>query len=270
MYSYIYDSFLNNKKYEKQLIQLENRVTDLGINGHIHKLSVLKSLSEIVKDEINSGTTTIIAVGNDKTFSQIIDVIAEKKVTLGIIPVGSNNSLANSIGITPNNAIENLSRRIVEKIDLGLINDIHFISSVQIPNCKCVIENNGYKISPRDNFYNIDIYNFIFDKDKPKGVFPESAFSPSDGVLDAVIYSAGKTSLIERFIIKKKLDIKTFLSFKKMRIITPPNEEVVNNEKIEETSVIIDGHKTIQTPVNIKIIPKALKIIVGKDRAINN
>ncbi len=33
MHVYVYDSFLNQKKYDRILARLETRITDLGLNG---------------------------------------------------------------------------------------------------------------------------------------------------------------------------------------------------------------------------------------------
>jgi diacylglycerol kinase family enzyme len=264
MYSYIYDSFVQDKKYEKKLVQLENRVTDLGINGHVHKLSILKSLREIVQDEIAAGTKTIVVVGNDNTVSQTIDVLVKKNVTLGVIPIGQNNSIATAMGITENNAVESLSKRVMQKIDLGKVNDIYFLSSLQINNTNANIESNGYKIAPRFDNYNIDIYNLILNSKRPLGDFSSRAFDPLDGMLEAVIYKAGKISFINRLLGQKKLDISTFLPFKKLTIKKPFSGEGIKEDK--EDKVIVDGQKITKTPLTIEVVPSSLKVIVGKNR----
>jgi diacylglycerol kinase family enzyme len=265
MYSYIYDSYLNDKKYEKNLIRLENMVTDLGINGHIHKLSILKSLREIVQDEINSGVNTIVTVGNDNTITQIIDVIAKKNVTLGIIPMGPENKIASALGITMDNAVENLSKRVIQKLDLGKVNDIHFLSSLQITNTNVIIQSGDYKIEPRFNNYNIDIYNFILNNNKPVIDFSPEVFNPLDGRLEAVIYKAGKESFVGRLFNKQKLDISTFLPFKKLKIKKQNNEN--SKEEDKQVKVLIDEQKIIKTPLDIEVVPNGLKVVVGKDRS---
>lgn len=264
MYSYIYDSYLSDKKYEKNLIKLENMVTDLGINGHIHKLSILKSLREIVNDEIAAGVNTIVTVGNDNTITQIIDVIAKKNITLGIIPMGSENKIASALGINFNNAIESLSKRVTQKLDLGKVNDIYFLSSLQIANTNAIIQSSGYKIEPRFKSYNIDIYNFLLNRENPIRDLSPQVFNPMDGILEAVIYKGGKESFVGRMFKKQKLDISTFLPFKKLKIKKPYTEDS-NGEK-EEIKVLVDEQKIIKMPLEIEVVPNCLKVIVGKDR----
>jgi len=95
MYYYIYDNYLTDKKYEKELDKIKTRLLDLEIQGKHEKLTLLKSIDELVKDEIKRGATTVVAVGNDKTFLKLVDVIAQSGVTLGLIPVGKeDNNLA--------------------------------------------------------------------------------------------------------------------------------------------------------------------------------
>lgn len=265
MYSYIYDSFLNDKKYERSLIQLENRVTDLGINGHIHKLSILKSLKEIVQDEINLGATTIVVVGNNKTVSQVIDVIVDKNVTLGIIPFGPDNSIASAIGINSLNAIENLSKRVVEKLDAGKINNSYFLSSVTIANTNAIVEVDNYTITPRFGTYDINIYNFLLSNSKPEGRFPNTAFNPTDGILEVIISKPKKLSIINRLFRTKDRDIKTFLPLEKFKI----KRQFIENEPTDqdkELKALVDDKKIIKTPLNIQIVPQCLKVIVGKER----
>lgn len=265
MYSYIYDSYLIDKKYEKNLIRLENIVTDLGINGHIHKLSILKSLREIVQDEIAAGVNTIVVVGNDNTITQIIDVIAKKNITLGIIPIGPENKIASALGITINNAIESLSKRVTQKLDLGKVNDIYFLSSLQITNTNAIIQSNGYKIEPRFNSYNIDIYNFILNNGKQIKDFSPTVFNPLDGILEAVIYKGGKESFIGRLFKKQKLDISTFLPFAKLKIKKPFND-APKKEDEKEIKVLVDEQKIVKMPLEVEVAPSCLKVIVGKER----
>jgi len=42
MHVYVYDSFLNQKKYDRILARLETRITDLGLNGKISILLIMK------------------------------------------------------------------------------------------------------------------------------------------------------------------------------------------------------------------------------------
>ena len=52
MYFYIYDEFVQNKRFEKELLQIENRLTDLGIAGKVARLALFRDVEETVRDEL--------------------------------------------------------------------------------------------------------------------------------------------------------------------------------------------------------------------------
>src|SRR3989344_5440347 len=133
MYLYLYDSFLNKKKYAAPLARIETRLTDLGIGGKIFRLSPLRNVEELIADEIRTGTKTIIPVGHDRTLSQIVNVSARFELTIGLIPIGPDNTIARTLGIPEGEAACNiLAARIVKRIDLGRINNVYFISNLQL------------------------------------------------------------------------------------------------------------------------------------------
>ena len=78
MYYYIYDQFLSHKKYDKILAQVESKITDLGIKNRIIKMSILKSVSELITDAIRKGAQTIVVAGNDKTINNIVNLVAKE------------------------------------------------------------------------------------------------------------------------------------------------------------------------------------------------
>ncbi|EKD32917.1 MAG: hypothetical protein ACD_76C00116G0003, partial [uncultured bacterium] len=48
MYYYVYDDFVQDKRFEKDLQKIENRLTDLGISGKIARLALFKHADELV------------------------------------------------------------------------------------------------------------------------------------------------------------------------------------------------------------------------------
>ena len=144
MYLYLYDSFLNNKKYSGLLAKIETRLTDLGIGGKIFRLSPLRNVTELMNDEVKSGIKTVVVVGNDKTTSTIINLAAQLSVTLGIIPVGPDNKIAQILGInSPEEACNILAARKIEKVDLT---DFDSVNSFIKKNKKEVLAKKIFKI----------------------------------------------------------------------------------------------------------------------------
>jgi len=141
MHVYIYDDYLNKNKYNKIINRIEIRLTDLGLNGKIIRLGGIKNIKSAIQNEVRLGAKTIIAVGNNQTINKIIGAIIDnniygdfqKNTLLGIIPVGGDNSIAQSFGIKDEEEACNilLARR-VEKIDLGLAGQHYFLNQAVI------------------------------------------------------------------------------------------------------------------------------------------
>lgn len=249
MYYYIYDSYLKEKKYQIIISKAESKLTDLGINGKINYLSFLKNIEQIIKEEIKQGISTIVVAGNDKTLNQIINYVADLDIVIGFIPVGPHNNIAKLLGIPEGEfACDVLSARIVKKIDLGKINDnYYFFTTLETPgdniNLNC---DNSYFISleGKNNIINI---NNLFS-------LPEIPLKANKGYLSLIIKN-----------IKRELFFKEKISFsyfkgKKINLSSNSNKSL--------PILLTDEKRIIKTPLEIKIVPQKIKIIVGRDRII--
>ncbi|MFA5127083.1 MAG: diacylglycerol kinase family protein [Patescibacteria group bacterium] len=246
MYLYIYDSFLNDKKYADLLVQIEKRVTDLGIKGRIARLSILKNMKELIVDGVKDGIQTIVVIGDTQTFAKVINIVADLDVVLGIIPVDNDNKIARLLGVPPKIlACDALAARIIKKVDLGQINNHYFIGSAEISNGDVTIEYDDFKVQPTTLNNKITIYNFA----DPQQI---SQSSPVDGVLEAVITPIKSTFL------GKKAIAGTVLPFTKIKISSQAEEQV---------AILTDEQIIMKTPAEIKIVPQKLRVIVGPDRS---
>ncbi|MFC1615209.1 diacylglycerol/lipid kinase family protein [Patescibacteria group bacterium] len=249
MYFYIYDSFLSDKKYDKILAKIENRLANLEINGKIIRISKLKSLKDNITEEIEKGAINIIAVGDDETILKVINVIADYNVIFGIIPVGYKINIAKLLGIPyAEEACDVLSSRRITKIDLGKVNNRYFISDVSLRDDNFEILCDGkYTVIPI-NGNNVKICNLgnqIDESDKEH-------FNPSDGFLEVIVQE--KFSVINRML-KKKQGTKSIFPIKEARITSS-----------KSLPVAIDSQTIFKTPLDINIVPQKLKIIVGNGR----
>jgi len=242
MYLYIYDSFLNNKKYSALLVKVEKRVTDLGIKGRVARLSVLKNMKELITDGIKEGVETVVVIGDTKTFSKVINIVADLNITLGLIPVNNDNKIAKLLGIPPGSlACDVLASRIIKRLDLGKVNKYYFIRKAYIKNGSVEIDYGNFKIMPTTEENNINFFNFS----------DNSNFNPVDGVLETVI------TPIKSTFFGKKLVKSTVFPFQNIKI---------NSASDEQAAVLIDEQVIVKTPVKIKASPKKLKVIVGSER----
>jgi len=244
MYLYIYDSFLSNPKYTGVLSKIEQRVTDLDVKGKIARLTLLRNIKELISEGIKEGVKTVVAIGDDQTFAKVINVAADLNVVLAFIPVVDDSKFAKMLGIPPRElACDILSGRIIKKIDLGKINNQYFLNSAEISNAAVSIKCNKFQIQPTTKLHKIDILNFGTS---------ERPSNPTDGFMEAII-----TPLKKGFFKLRALQ-STKLPFTKISISSLGDEPV---------SILMDQQQIIKTPALIEIVPDALRIIVGSQRA---
>lgn len=242
MYYYVYDEFVQNRKYEKDLFQIENRLTDLDISGKIGRLALFKDACELVKDEIRRGAETVILVGNDETVHKIKKIMPEAKATFGILPIGEENQSFAKISGMPSGlaACDVISARIVRPMDIGKVNDRCFLSRVMIPDTRVSIRCEGaYSIAPAEKG-DIEIRNWGLMENKQ--YLPAN---PEDGKLDVIVHAK----------IGKKEEESTTLRLQYVDIRTK-----------QQIPLYLDGERINGSSFKIKIAPKKLRWIVGKER----
>lgn len=256
MYIYIYDIYVSEKKYESTVARIETRITDLGLNGKIVRLSVMSSLYETIKNELKKGAKTITVVGNDSILNQAITAIAKlsplvstfNNVPLGFIPVGkSNNTLAAFLGLDlEENACDALAARRIKYINLGLANNNHFLTHATIPTTGTILEiDKTYTIEISEPG-EIGIVNLLKDAD----LSDNNATKCQAGVLELSI----KTKTAKKFLpLVKEFSEQSVFSFKNLSVMN------------KRFPLVLDNSLEIKCPVNVCLAPEKLNIIVGKN-----
>lgn len=250
MYQYIYDSFLADNKYFKILSSIENRLTDLGLAGRIDRLTLFKDVRDLIEKAVQRGVKTVVAVGNDATLHQIINAVSDINVAIGLIPVGPQNEVAEVLGIPEGVlACDCLSHRLIQKVDLGKINDYYFLSHVQTSSAELNLKCGGKYCVKSTKNNKIKIYNL------PS---PDRKANPQDGYLEAQIEPAG------RFFKNVARGLGLSAPRQNQASCFPIKKIFLESKK--EMQILVDGLKTINAPVEIQILSQRLKIIVGKNR----
>lgn len=242
MYCYIYDDYLqSNRRYEKELMAIENRLTDLGIAGKIARLALFRDAEEMLRDEINRGVTTVVVVGNDETVHKVINVIIDRSVICGLIPIGPKNTLAKLLGVPEGvAACDVLSARRVETIDIGSINGQRFITGVTVPNVRAELTcDERYRIVPTAKA-DLQVCNLTSDA------------NPRDGLLQAVVHASVKHGWGW---FSRRTETESILPFRSLAI---------RSEK--PIALFADGSQMSGTHFDISIEPMMLKVITGKER----
>jgi diacylglycerol kinase family enzyme len=244
MHIYIYDSFLSQKKYLTQVHEAEAKITDLGLSGRVCRLGQLRSLSDVVREELRRAPKTIVAIGDDALVSQVISLMGGSGVVLGIIPIGESNKIAEGLGINYENACNVLAARRIVKIDLGLLDNRAFVRRAEFIGKKIKLEIDGnYSITAPGT--KIEVINFFLDNDTS---ISETKTEPQSGNLYLMITKEEKSGFM------KKGYERSLIPFKDLRIQT------------DEIEALLDGLTTVRHPKQVSVLPKGLEVIVGRER----
>lgn len=250
-YFYLYDSYLQDRSFAATLIKLETTLTDLGIQGRVGRLTLLKSVKDIVESAIKDGADTIVAVGNDITLSQVAQVvIRQPKITVGFIPLGPNNqSIATILGIPLGIlACHVLSSRIVEELTVGKVNNQYFLQSITLQGTPVLECEDSFELM-LEQPHTVRICNLDnCDNDSTQT-------SVQAGELIAIL----TPQTVGGF---------KFLRHSPTQNSTLPIRELRVVSTDDELPILVDNYRTIKTPVTITTAPQRLRVIVGKKRII--
>ncbi|MBI5466994.1 MAG: hypothetical protein HY975_02150 [Candidatus Kerfeldbacteria bacterium] len=244
MYFYVFDNFLQDRRYESDVAAVETRLAQLGIQGRSEKITILKNIQEAVTTAIKRGATTVVAVGNDSTVSKVLPQVVEHNVTLGLIPIGPEQTIAGYLGIPAGaKAAEVLSRRVIRRLDLGEANDQLFLLNLAAPAAAAVTCDNKYTVTSRDPDGQLVITNFN------RGV---GSGRPDDGRLELVVERGEQRGWGNR----RRGFQGSIFPFTKAKITCTGSP-----------TVVLDGQRAIKPPVLVTVVPHRLEVIVGPQRS---
>ena len=99
-----------------------------------HKVADRRELKKRVRGAVRSGHRLIVVAGGDGTQTTAVGELAYTDAVLGVIPAGTGNSFALSLGIKSDieEAIEVIARGRVCEVDLGVVNGTYFANFATI------------------------------------------------------------------------------------------------------------------------------------------
>lgn len=242
MYVYLYDEELQDRRYERDLGQVETRLTDLGITGKIVRLAMYRDPMQVMRDEIRAGATTLVAVGSEATLRRAIEAVGDTRVVVAYIPLGKASPMADLLGIpTGVAACDVLSARLVEDMDLGEVNGRRFLFSATMDITGAVVRcEDRFTLTPLRKAQ-LEIRNLAWPDDV-------GIFSPSDERLTFVV-KAKKSGLFT-----KKYDA-SVLNLRRVRLYCP-----------EERALELDGAELRGQEFDVRVVPGRLRVVTGKNR----
>lgn len=246
-----------------------------------------EELLPLVEDIIRQGARLVIVGGGDGTVSSVVDAFAYRDVVLGLLPLGTGNSLAQSLGIpfTVEAAIQTISQCHVGEIDLGKVNDDYFANVATIglsadaarripPRLKQLLGPVAYGFAGLKSFLDhkpflchlstaqfektVRTHMIIVANGRFYGRFPIAAKATlEDSALDVYVMGGASRLALIRAGIALVLQRHTSIYDSPLFATDSVSIQVDVPQYVD-----LDGEPTACTPVKISVAPKALRVMV--------
>lgn len=268
------------KRYYKEIIF--NKLRSIPCEFKFINISNLNCLKSFNKYD------TIIVVGGDGSLLKVLPLIVNTNKKLGIIPCGTANLFAAGLGIPKNikKALEIIISGNTMEADLGMAGNKYFSLRVGMGYDAEIINNSSsglkkklgylaYFINGVISSFNLSIKDYKLKIDETDiAVKANSIIIANSGNMFRKIFTvAPKGSVndgeLDIFILKTK-NLLDFIKILFQIILNrhKTNSSVIYNKaksiKIEtgEKNFHIDGEVLAEVPIDIKVIPKAINVLV--------
>lgn len=253
-YAYLYDDFLNERKYEREIAAVESKLNTFDLAGRISRLVLFRDPKNLLESMAKQRINTVVVVGNDETLHKTMGFMPDLNLIVGYIPMGRPSRMAEILNIPlGSRACDVLAARYVETFDMGKIDDQYFFSELYIPHTRAGLEVDGrYQVSPI-NGGSLSIRNLGSSREESA----DGAADAKDGLLEAVITPlAGKNSRsFWRRRRVEKSDTRLLFSY----------GTIVADETIE---VLADGRPVRGKKFEIDVAADKIDFITGRGRQI--
>lgn len=279
MYFYILDGQnIPPAQFEKAQVTLQGLLAEFKISGEMARVTSLRSIEDLVETASDHGVKTLIACGTDETFNYMLANLRGRDFAVGYIPLTEQPSpLSQILGLdSVLTAVKTVAARRIERMDLARLGDNYFISQAEFGIASTKVKQMGffgsfgnqtpteYKLKIRiDNSYDMDItcLGGTVTNSRTTSSANAQVANPTDGYLDLLIIER----LTKIDLLKYKADIANGV------LEHIPGTSVIKCRQVEFLEprgfhITIAGRTFAKVPTVISIIPRQLRMIVGKNR----
>ncbi len=246
---------------------------------------------EAVLDEVLAKKPELVILGGgDGTISGLVDTLVGKGVTLGVLPLGTANSFARSLGIPldVDGAIDAILQGTPKRIDLGMIDDDYYASTAAIglsPQIAQTVPHNAKRWFGRMGYLSWAVLQFV--KFKPFTVIVgEGANAQRLRAVEVRISNGpfhGGTELVdEASVASGEIVVQVVKGPTKSRLVRNWAASVLRLEARREDTVTfrgkslrvatepslpisIDGEVLANTPVTAKVAAAVIDVMVPRE-----
>jgi YegS/Rv2252/BmrU family lipid kinase len=246
-------------------------------------------LRQVVQDVIGEGHRFVIVGGGDGTFNTVTDLFVHQEVVLGILPMGTANNFARSMGIPMalEKAIEVIAFGKVVDVDLGMINDQYFINIATVGFSKDMVSATprrlkrylgvaSYLLYEMKYLLTQELFECVITIHGKSEYIKTRQLIIANGSFYGTRKIASDAHIDNRTIMIFMMDslsewqgLKFWIGFLLGRHLSFPETRVFRTdsaiiETFPQKYVIMGGEKTTKTPMKIAIDPAAVTIMAPK------
>ena len=283
---------------ERTFFQALDRLQDLGVTlGPTYAVRDPVRLPETVRDVLDDGSEyrLLILGGGDGSVSSVVDFLAHHHVVLGLLPLGTANDFARTLGIPSDieGACQTIAAGKMVDLDLGLAGDNYFVNLASVglgveatralsPWMKKSVGPLAYPAAAIKAFLSHEPFS-------ARLTFPDGDHEPVEherllqvAVGNGRFYGGGMVVAPESGIDDRNLDVYAIElgrhrdligvarylksgDFIRNESVTQYRTERVRLETDPELAVNIDGEVVTRTPQDFSVAHNALKVLVPPD-----
>lgn len=249
-FAYLYDEFLSDRRFERDLALIETEVSRRGIEGRIVRLTLFRQAHDLIKDLARGPVKNLIFVGNDETLKKMAWFLPDLDLTVGYIPLVQPSPIASLLGIPVGvGAVDVVAARLVETFDVGKLNDRPFLFEVVVPRSDVAVDIEGrYRIRPTKD-------GSIAIRNLGGGAEPNAlCANPEDGFLEAIVQAQLRAGGLSSLWRRPELS-ESRIYFQHGKLIADKPAEI-----------FVDGESMKGKEFVLSIMPKKMRWITGKQK----
>ncbi|GAC1659019.1 MAG: hypothetical protein NVS9B12_11760 [Vulcanimicrobiaceae bacterium] len=279
---------LTSNKGPEAFAQVSKTLTDHGISiAEAHQVANRKELQKRVRRAVKSGHKLIIVAGGDGSQAAAVAELAHTDAVLGLIPAGTGNSFAQSLGIktTIEDAIHTILNGRVAEVDLGLVNGTYFANFATIGLAAKIGEDTPKLLKKITGGIAYGLSAIVpmlthkpfrstvtWEKNKIKVrtfqmIIANGRFFGNTPIMPDATITDGKLSFFTTEGTGRMENLRMYLAFLRGTQTALPDAHYFQAKKItvktkRPQAIAIDGSAFGKTPAVFEVAPKALKVMV--------
>ena len=284
----IVNPIAGNNKCMRSIPDLTSRLLERGITHDLKVSQYQGHVTQLALQAKERGCKRIIVCGGDGTINEAIHALVDSEVKLGVLPLGTGNDFARTLGIKEDLdfACNVLRDEKVRKVDLVKVNDDKYYGSVGGIGFDAEVASwaNRYKqFAPGATIYLLAILAKLFTYKFKKVSITHDTGNHTGEILMATIgntnwYGGGinitpaalmDDGILDICIVQKIHKLKLLLFFPsalKGNHARFSEVKLYRTKKISITSetplqLLGDGEILGETPVSLEVVPQALNVI---------